>query len=69
MEEPKSLGTKVLVIADPRANALIVRARPRDLDEIKALINKMDKEGSDTENIVQWLPVGKTRSPSNWQRS
>ena len=43
-KEPKSLGTKVLVIADPRSNALIVRARPRDLDEIKALIAKIDSE-------------------------
>lgn len=52
-KEPKSLGTKVLVIADPRANALIVRARPRDLDEIKALIAKMDRDGSDTINQVR----------------
>ena len=43
-KERKSLDTKVLVIADPRSNSVIVRARPRDLDEIKELIQKMDRD-------------------------
>ena len=40
----RNLPAKVLVIADTRANALIVRAQPRDLDEIAALIRKIDRD-------------------------
>lgn len=52
-KERKSLGAKVLVIADPRSNALIVRARPRDLDEIKSLIKSIDNEDVKTVNQVK----------------
>ena len=40
----QNLGVKVLVISDSRANAVIVRAQPRDLDEIAALIKKLDRD-------------------------
>lgn len=43
-KERKALGAKVLVIADPRSNSVIVRARPRDLDEIKELIDRVDRD-------------------------
>jgi len=36
------LGTKVLVTADVRTNALVVRASPRDLDELEDLIRQID---------------------------
>jgi general secretion pathway protein D len=45
-KDPRSLGAKAFVIADARSNSLIVRARPRDLDEIQALIKKLDTEES-----------------------
>ena len=43
-KERKALGAKVLVIADSRSNSVIVRARPRDLDEIKELIDRVDRD-------------------------
>jgi type II secretion system protein D len=52
-KERKSLGAKVLVIADPRSNSIIVRARPRDLDEIKALIKKVDRDEVGAVNQVK----------------
>lgn len=52
-KERKALGAKVLVIADARSNAVIVRARPRDLDEIKELINKMDRDEVGAVNQVR----------------
>lgn len=39
-----ALGTKVLIIPDSRSNALIIRARSRDLTEIKELIKKVDRD-------------------------
>jgi type II secretion system protein D len=36
------LGTRVLVIADFRSNSLIVQASPRDLDEVAALLERID---------------------------
>ncbi len=43
-EERKNLGAKVLVTSDSRTNAVIVRAQPRDLDEIEALIKKLERD-------------------------
>ena len=56
-KDRKSLGAKVLVIADPRSNSLIIRARARDLDEIQALIRKLDREGSDAITTVRIFPL------------
>lgn len=39
-----AMGTKVLIIPDSRSNALIIRARPRDLEEITTLIKKVDRD-------------------------
>lgn len=52
-KERKALGAKVLVIADARSNSVLVRARPRDLDEIKDLINKMDRDEVGAVNQVK----------------
>ena len=52
-KDRKSLGAKVLVIADPRSNSLIVRARERDLEEIKALIDKVDREDLATTHTLK----------------
>ncbi|HUG67461.1 MAG TPA: secretin N-terminal domain-containing protein, partial [Pirellulaceae bacterium] len=40
------LGTRVQVIADYRTNTLIVQASPRDLGEVKRLIESIDTEDS-----------------------
>lgn len=52
-KERKSLGAKILVIADPRSNALIIRARARDLNEIKSLIHKVDRDEAGPELQVR----------------
>ena len=56
-KDRKSLGAKVLVIADSRSNSLIVRARARDLDEIQALIRQLDRDGSKSVSIVRIFPL------------
>ena len=48
-----SLGPKALVIADSRTNALIVRASPRDMEEIRTLVLELDHEGSETVNELR----------------
>ena len=55
--ERKNLGTKVLVISDMRSNSLIVRAQARDLEEIAALIRKIDRDGSDSMQKVKFFPL------------
>ncbi len=52
-EGTTTLGPKALVIADSRTNSLIVRASPRDMHEIRALIKDLDREGSDTVNELR----------------
>ena len=52
-KDRKSLGAKILVIADSRSNSLIVRARARDLEEIQTLIRRLDREGSESISQVR----------------
>jgi len=44
-----TLATRALVVADPRTNALIVSAAPRDLAEIAALVTRIDTPGAAAE--------------------
>ncbi len=55
--ERKALGAKILVTSDGRSNAVIVRAQPRDLDEISALIKKLDREFSESINQLKIFPL------------
>ncbi len=41
-KEPKGLGARIVVLAEPRTNTLIVRGRPSDLDQVAAAIKKID---------------------------
>ncbi len=50
---PPTLGPKALVIADSRTNALIVRASPRDMVEIRTLVKDLDQQGSDSVNELR----------------
>lgn len=52
-EEPVGLGARILIQADERSNSVIVRAKPSDLDEIAALIKKIDREQTDTVSQVR----------------
>jgi type II secretion system protein D len=47
------LDTRVLVIAEYRANALVVQASPRDMLELVRLIESLDVESSPTNNEVR----------------
>lgn len=40
--ERGGLGSRVLAVADPRTNTVVIQARPRDLEEVAALIKKID---------------------------
>ena len=55
--ERKALGAKILVTSDGRSNAVIVRAQPRDLDEISSLIKKLDREFSESINQLKIFPL------------
>jgi type II secretory pathway component GspD/PulD (secretin) len=47
------LGTRVSVVADARTNALIVRASPRDLEEVALLIKQIDVESPAAKDQVR----------------
>ncbi|HET6423816.1 MAG TPA: secretin N-terminal domain-containing protein [Planctomycetaceae bacterium] len=50
--ERVSLGARIRVQAEPRTNTLIVQARPNDLDEVAAMIKKIDRaEGGSTSQM------------------
>jgi type II secretory pathway component GspD/PulD (secretin) len=49
MQNVPTLATRALVVADPRTNALIVSAAPRDLAEIAALVARIDTPGATAE--------------------
>lgn len=52
-EDRTGLGTRVKVLADYRTNSLIVQASPREMQEVEALINKLDVETAAAENAVR----------------
>ncbi len=42
--DPKGLGARIKVRSEPRTNSLIVQASPTDLNEVEALINRIDSD-------------------------
>lgn len=55
--ERLNLGAKVLATPDARTNSVIVRAMPRDLDEVSALIRKIDRDETGTVNQIKIFPL------------
>ncbi|HEY2826421.1 MAG TPA: secretin N-terminal domain-containing protein, partial [Pirellulales bacterium] len=51
------LGGNVLVVADFRSNSLIVQASPRDLQEVEALLKKIDTPSSSAVNELRIFPL------------
>ena len=47
-EEPEGLDLRVVIQPDERTNSLIVRGKPRELDQVASMIKKLDREASDT---------------------
>lgn len=43
-EEPTGLSTRIRAVADVRTNSVIVQARPSDLQEVAALVEKVDRD-------------------------
>ncbi len=52
-EDRGGLDTRILIRADTRSNSVIVRARPRDLDEVAALIRRIDRDSTAAVSQVQ----------------
>ena len=51
--ERTALGTKVLVIADFRSNAVVVQASPRDMTEVGQLLEQLDTPDNDAVNELR----------------
>ena len=45
-EEPTGLSTRIRAVADVRTNSVIVQARPSDLEEVAALVKKIDQDSA-----------------------
>lgn len=51
------LAPEVVVEADPRSNAVVVHAAPRDLDEVKLLIKQLDTTETGLVNSLRVFPL------------
>ena len=58
--QPGSLAPRVQVVADFRSNSLIVRANPRELAEVAALLERIDAETSAAINEVRVFKLRNT---------
>lgn len=56
-EEGSGLRTRVTAYPDVRTNSVIVQARPRDLEEISALVHKIDQDESGSVNKLRIFPL------------
>lgn len=51
------LRGRVKAISDSRTNSVIVQARPRDLEEVRRLIDELDQVGSQAVNQIKLIPL------------
>ena len=51
------LRGRVRAISDSRTNSVIVQARPRDLEEVRRLIDELDQVGSNSVNQIRLIPL------------
>lgn len=56
------LSPQVSIIADIRTNSLIVRAVPRDMKQVKALVTKLDVAGTEAVNQVRTFKLRFTKA-------
>ena len=52
-EERPGLATRVVVFPDVRTNSIIVQARPRDLQEVAALVKRIDLDSANSVNQLR----------------
>ncbi|MBX3438761.1 MAG: hypothetical protein KF861_14805, partial [Planctomycetaceae bacterium] len=55
--EPQGLEARVRVSADIRTNSLIVHARPNDLEQVRLIIQKIDRGTSKATSRLQVIPL------------
>lgn len=56
-EEQRGLRTRVRVSADSRSNSIIVQAQPRDMTELAAVIEKIDKDEAGAISRLKVFPL------------
>lgn len=56
-DERGGLGTRILVSPNIRTNSIIVQAQPRDMQEVAALIQKIDQDQSKAVSRVKIFPL------------
>jgi len=56
-DERGGLGTRILVSPNIRTNSIIVQAQPRDMQEVSALIQKIDQDQSQAVSQVKIFPL------------
>jgi len=59
-QQVPTLAPKALIVADGRTNALIVRASPRDMQEVRALIEELDRPGNESVNELRIFKLKNT---------
>ena len=52
-EERPGLATRVVVFPDVRTNSIVVQARPRDLQEVAALVKRIDLDSANSVNQLR----------------
>lgn len=61
-EEQPLLPSKAIVVADVRSNSLIVRAAPRDMREVNALLERIDTADTDAVDEVRVFALRNARA-------
>jgi len=56
-EERNGLGSRVLAVADVRTNSVLIHARPRDVEEVTALIKELDQSDSAAVSQMKVFPL------------
>lgn len=59
-ETKPGLASRAQIFADTRLNALVVRANPRDMAEIRTLISEIDQQASDSVNEIRVFKLKNT---------
>ena len=55
--DPTGLATRVRAIADVRTNSVVVQARPSDLEEVAALVEKIDRDDAGKVSRIKIVPL------------
>lgn len=56
-QQQGGLAARVRAVSDSRTNTVVVQASPRDMKEVAALIEKMDRDNAGSVSQVQFFPL------------